>query len=241
MGKLMDIKEIRRKNLRQLIDTIGGGKQSHLGSLSDTDPSLFSQILNRTRNMGEELARKIERNLGLSYGSMDRPATEDERGHYNAGTVVFISDLEPGEVGPRAPGMVPVVSWESAGDPAFAADQLAPGDALDWKFCNTKHSPQAYALIVEGDSMTAPYGRLSFPSGSLIFVDPEQRGGMTAGDPIIAKVNGEDAVTFKALGRDGGRVFLRPLNPQYPVITEPFRILGKVIEQQTSHVDQGDN
>lgn len=134
------------------------------------------------------------------------------------------------EYDPKArPGpLVPLISWVQAGDADGAIDLLEPGDAEDWLPCPVKHSDLTYALRVRGDSMTAPYGR-SYPDGMLIFVDPEQRGGVTPGNRIIAKINGENAVTFKQLAEDGGRMFLKPLNPQYPAIFEPFSILGKVI------------
>jgi SOS-response transcriptional repressor LexA len=86
----------------------------------------------------------------------------------------------------------------------------------------------SYALRVHGDSMTAPYGR-SYPDSSIIYVDPDQRGGVVSGDRVIAKINGDNQVTFKVFVEDAGRRFLKPLNPSYPVITDPFRILGKVI------------
>lgn len=129
---------------------------------------------------------------------------------------------------PRRLGKVPLISSVQAGDPGLAVDLLAPDEAEDWLYCNATHSDQAYALRVEGDSMTAPYGK-SYPPGSIIFVDPEQRGAIELGEPIVAKISGRDGVTFKVLARDDGRAFLKPLNPQYPPLTEEFRPLGKVI------------
>jgi SOS-response transcriptional repressor LexA len=76
--------------------------------------------------------------------------------------------------------------------------------------------------------MTSPHGK-SYPEGCIIFVDPDQRGGIVSGDRVIAKLNGADAVTFKVYIEDAGRRFLKPLNTQYPPIIEEFRILGKVI------------
>ena len=105
-------------------------------------------------------------------------------------------------------------------------DNLAPGDAMIGN-CNEPHSDSTFALIVDGDSMTAPYGK-SYPHKATIFVDPEKRGSIETGEAIIAKIS-VDKVTFKSLARDDGRVFLKPLNPQYPNMFEEFRVLGKVI------------
>lgn len=76
--------------------------------------------------------------------------------------------------------------------------------------------------------MTAQYGR-SYPEGAIIFVDPDQTGGVANGDRVIAKISGENGVTFKCFIDDGGRKFLKPLNPQHPIITDEFKIIGKVI------------
>lgn len=89
------------------------------------------------------------------------------------------------------------------------------------------HSKGSYVLRVKGDSMTAPYGR-TYPQGSLIFVDPEKRS-PTNGDRIIAKLEGEDEVTFKIYKNEDGRQWLQPLNPSHEPIRQPFRVLGTVI------------
>lgn len=130
---------------------------------------------------------------------------------------------------PRSLGKIPLISSVQAGAAELAVDNLAPGDAERWlPPPPVSHSRSTYALTVEGDSMDAPYGK-SYPPGSIIYVDPEQRGHVTIGDPIIAKINGIDAVTFKAFAQDGDRAFLKPLNPQYPTIMDEFRVLGVVI------------
>ncbi len=84
-------------------------------------------------------------------------------------------------------------------------------------------------LRVNGDSMTAPYGE-SFPEGSLILVDTgiEPRPGLL----VIAKLLADDKANFKQLVRDGGRSYLKPLNPAYPLIEidEHCRLIGVVVE-----------
>lgn len=124
-------------------------------------------------------------------------------------------------------GHVPVISWVRAGSWDEASDQFVPGDAEDWKPCPVSHGPRTYALRVVGDSMTAPHGK-SYPEGCLIFVDPD-RLDPPSGAPIIAKVNGDNGVTFKVIVKDAGRVWLKALNPSYLLITDEFRVLGTVI------------
>lgn len=127
-------------------------------------------------------------------------------------------------------GRYPVISDVQAGAWDEAYDEFEPGQADDWVTTDKKCSPRTFGLRVSGDSMTTPYGQ-SFPDGCKIVVDPEQRGGIVSGDKVVAKINGEDGVTFKQFIEESGKRFLKPLNPQYPIITDEFRILGKVIQK----------
>lgn len=45
----------------------------------------------------------------------------------------------------------------------------------------------------------------------------------------IARINGDEKATFKVLVIEGGRQYLRPLNPTHLPITDEFEVLGKVI------------
>ncbi len=146
-------------------------------------------------------------------------ATPGTDGHTHANVELVIGTLD---------GKVPLISWVQAGAWAEAIDTLHPGEAEAWLPCPVSHGPRSFALRVAGDSMTAPYGK-SYPEGSVVYVDPEQTGGVTTGDRVIAQMPGENAVTFKSFVEDAGRRYLKPLNTAYPLITEPFRLLGKVI------------
>lgn len=130
--------------------------------------------------------------------------------------------------GPDTRGLVPLISWVQAGAWTEAEDHYLPGDGEEFLPCPASHGLHTYALRVEGDSMTASHGK-TYPHGAIIFVDPDQAGGVVSGDRVIAKMNGDAQVTFKVFVEESGHRFLRPLNPQYPIITDPFRIIGKVI------------
>lgn len=130
--------------------------------------------------------------------------------------------------GPSIKGRVPLISWVQAGEWSEAIDLYEPGEAEDMISCPATHSPQTFALRVEGDSMTSATGK-SYPHGSIIFVDPEQRGGVMPGDRVIAKLAGHDKVTFKQLAEDRQGYYLTPLNSAHPVIYGEFSVLGKVI------------
>lgn len=128
---------------------------------------------------------------------------------------------------------VPVVSWVAAGTFAEVEDMYEPGQADEWvEAFDSQPSNNAFALRVDGDSMTSPYpGDRSFPEGTIIIVDPNRAA--HAGDFVVAKDVTSQQATFKKLVHDGGRWFLKPLNPAYPIveIDDPaIRVIGRVIE-----------
>ena len=132
------------------------------------------------------------------------------------------------EAGPDIEGQVPLISWVQAGEWQQANDPYPPGAAEEWIASPVRGSEGVYALRVRGDSMFNPTGPKSYPDGCIIFVDPSRRSPHN-GERIIAKLAGNDEVTFKVYVEDAGKSFLKPLNPQFPAIFEPFKVLGTVI------------
>ena len=128
---------------------------------------------------------------------------------------------------PDIKGRIPLISWIRAGQWSEAVDIYEPGYAERWLPHLKNNGEHTYALRVDGDSMTAPYGK-SYPEGCIIFVDPMRRS-PSSGERIIAKLEGANQVTFKTYIEDAGRCWLKPLNPQPPPIMDPFRVLGTVI------------
>jgi SOS-response transcriptional repressor LexA len=128
---------------------------------------------------------------------------------------------------------VPLISWVRAGRIEEINDPFHPGDADEWHdVFDTMPGESAFALRVDGDSMTSPYpGELTFPDGTIIVVDPDRN--VEAGAFVVAKDITTQRATFKKLTTDGGRWFLKPLNPAYPTveIDDPaMLVIGRVIE-----------
>ncbi|MCS4265130.1 LexA family transcriptional regulator [Serratia sp. BIGb0163] len=97
-----------------------------------------------------------------------------------------------------------------------------------------KASDDAFWLIVDGHSMTAPQGaKPSFPEGMLILVDPSEVLNIKSGDFCVAGLN-NDEVTFKQFSIYGGKPQLEPLNQRYDIIPfdENCKLIGKVITAQ---------
>jgi SOS-response transcriptional repressor LexA len=78
--------------------------------------------------------------------------------------------------------------------------------------------------------MVSPYpGTRSYPPGFIIYVDPDRA--VTNGCRVIAKLPESNEATFKIYSEDGGKRFLKPLNPQYPIIemTDGMIVCGVVV------------
>ena len=74
-----------------------------------------------------------------------------------------------------------------------------------------------YALRVKGDSMVAASGQSqSFREGDVIIIDPEKNA--AHGNFVIALLPKSKEAVFKQYVIDGGVRYLKPLNPQYPMI-----------------------
>lgn len=173
------------------------------------------------RGVGPTLQRKLE---AAFPGWAHRPLVEEMLSIYNVAAI------------DQAPKRVPLISWVAAGHLDEIEDHFEPGDAHEWvEAYDSNPGPSSFALRVVGDSMTSPIpGALSFPEGTVIVVDPAR--GCDAGDFVVAKDVISQKATFKKLVTDGGRWYLRPLNPTFPTveIDDPhLRVIGRVVEYQT--------
>ncbi|MEX5550729.1 MULTISPECIES: LexA family protein [Pseudomonas] len=158
----------------------------------------------------------------LEYGVLPKEQT----GYTNVHQLPSEQGSNVGEITRRF-GKVPLISWVQAG--AWCEANIDQPDGETWLSCPVPISGSGYALKVLGDSMTNPGPGRSYPTGCIIFVDPEAEA--KTGDRVIARVPRTNEATFKILVEDAGRQFLRPINPQYPIIdiTEETHICGKVV------------
>jgi len=126
---------------------------------------------------------------------------------------------------PGTPDTVPLISWSQVAKwektSALTTDRWIP--------CVAHHSPDTYALRVQGDSMTAQSGELkSYPEGSIIFVDTNLKT-PDDGERVIARLEEGNLITFKEFKQQDDRTWLLPLNPRHEPIRTKFTVLGTVI------------
>jgi SOS-response transcriptional repressor LexA len=160
----------------------------------------------------------------LEYGVLPKEQTAEINIHkFVAGNESNVSEIN------HRFGKVPLISWVQAGAWCEAISNFEFYDADSWLSCPAQISNNGYALKVLGDSMTNQGPGRSYPTGCIIFVDPEAE--TKAGDRVIARLPRTNEATFKILVEDAGRQYLRPINPQYPIIeiTEETHICGKVV------------
>jgi SOS-response transcriptional repressor LexA len=160
----------------------------------------------------------------LEYGVLPK----ERAGENNVHKISAVEGSNVTEISQRF-GKVPLISWVQAGAWCEAISNFESCDADSWLSCPVPISRHGYALRVLGDSMTNPGPGRSYPAGCIIFVDPESEA--KTGDRVIARVPRTNEATFKVLVEDAGRQFLRPINPQYPIIdiTEETHICGTVV------------
>lgn len=121
---------------------------------------------------------------------------------------------------------VPLVSEVEAGN-YTVIDNFKPKGRFETIPVTVEVKRHTYALRVHGDSMVSATGD-SFPEGSVVVVEPEMPA--LPGDYVIV-LNAANETTFKQLVKDGGDLYLKPLNSRYPV--KPLgsaRVIGVVRE-----------
>ncbi len=221
-----DIAAARRALLQAEVNRQGLANVARAAGKPDRQ---INDMIAGRKSFGEKVAREIESRLRpdlhagwlvsphLSLSSNTHPSQESAESR-------LVENVIPA---PDIKGRIPLISWVRAGEWSEAVDIYEPGYAERWLPHLKSNGEHTYALRVDGDSMTAPYGK-SYPDGCIIFVDPMRRS-PNSGERIIAKLEGANQVTFKTYVEDAGRRWLKPLNPQHPPIMEPFRVLGTVI------------
>ncbi len=126
------------------------------------------------------------------------------------------------------PVQVPLLGRVPAGPLSEAIEDIESYLPVRSKF----RGAELFALRVEGDSMRDA----GILDGDVVIVQRQQSA--DPGDIIVAMIDGE--ATVKTLFVEGGRIELRPQNPEYaPIVPGPDElcVLGKVLEVRR-HLDE---
>ncbi len=122
----------------------------------------------------------------------------------------------------------PEMSWDQAAgynDP----ESLDGDESVKWHSSDAWAGYRGFWIKVQGSSMSSA-ADITFPPGSLILVDPE--GKPEPGHFVVARLKDGNEITFKQLVRDAGDLYLKPLNPAFPMkpLNGTWEIIGTVVD-----------
>jgi phage repressor protein C with HTH and peptisase S24 domain len=112
---------------------------------------------------------------------------------------------------PRPSGRIPIISWAQAGPDGFFEDAFPTGAGFGE--INRPYDvtdPNAYALIISGDSMIP-----KFEPGDVILVSPNM--GVRTGDYAVARLKDGTVAAKRVKAKNGGFV-LESVNLDYPPV-----------------------
>jgi len=165
---------------------------------------------NPTKGIGDQIAREIERALGLYNGYLDMPFG---LGEFNNATLLSHTGRK-----------LPVIGSIAAGAWCESHGSFDPRDAEEWIDAPGPVGPRAFILRVEGISMEP-----KFVEGDKIVIDPSLEA--LPGHFVAAKRTSDQSATLKQLKQEGGEQFLFAVNPDWPEriirLSEEWSICGR--------------
>lgn len=233
----MDIDAYRRKRLKDLVDKEASGNVAEFARRHAQDATRLRQMLNPNYREGkgfkERVARRLEEDLGLPALYFDL-GIEDEisvfkpengkTGNRGVNTPLIASEQKLSganldsttniESGPETKGIFPLISWVQAGAWEEIVDNFAPGDAEEWIASPVKVSAASFYLRVRGESMFDPADHRSFREGEIVLIDPNCDA--ENGSFVVVRLDDDSEATFKQLVLEGGKKYLKALNPTWP-------------------------
>jgi len=135
-----------------------------------------------------------------------------------------IGEMDNATVVAAANNYIPMISMVQAGH----WQEIHEIDISEAEYypCPVKCSDKTFIVKVDGESMLP-----RFKVGDLLYVDPEAQ--YINGSFVLARLEDDNQATFKQLIIDGGKKYLKALNPDWPnkfvEINGNCTIVGKVI------------
>jgi phage repressor protein C with HTH and peptisase S24 domain len=171
-----------------------------LSELVGTSSGHLSDIENDKRSPGGELLIALAKTLDISIDGI--------------ANVVGIGRPTDGFDIPQSARRIPIISWAQAGTDGFFEDSHFVGSGFaDINCPHDVTDPNAYALIISGDSMSPKYD-----PGDIVVVSPAA--GVQTGDfAIVRLVDGQ--VLAKKIKEKNGSFILLSINNDFPELTVP--------------------
>lgn len=124
----------------------------------------------------------------------------------------------------------PILTWPEAMH-ASRLEETSSCEKRDLESSDYTQVGMAFWLRMRGDAMAAPIGSTpSLPEGTLVLMDTGLEA--TPGKLVLASTPGSPEPTVRKLIEESGQIFLKPLNPSYPLIKleNTCRVLAVAIE-----------
>lgn len=235
---MRNISEIRRSNVRQIIQD----RKMTRSEFAEKVGIAYSQLAqyigeNPTKNIGNSVAQRIEKSLGLSENWLDQDWS------INNGIIVGGNNINSGtQIGQQnnydnaepvqqqkikiAPALNSIQAGKFTGIGDNTYDEYLPyfGDYGD---------DNVYWLKISGNSMYP-----DFKDGEYVLINKDRQA--VAGNYVAALKHSDEEATFKkyrpkGYDNDGVEYFhLVPSNEEFPIIDsrfEPFVVLGVAVER----------
>ena len=194
-----------------------GLTQTQLAEKAGTSQQAIEQ-LERGKTKRPRYLLELSVALGVSAEWLLEGKSEDLKGD----NFKFSGQYHPGK-------RYPVLSSVQAGCWAEAIEAYTLNEISEWLESDAHIQGDAFWLLVDGDSMTAPAGQ-SVPEGNYVLFDTGKEA--INGSLVIAKLVDSNEATFKKLIIDGGQKYLKGLNPAWPMvpINGNCKIIGVAVE-----------
>lgn len=226
------IRTIRRRNFLSLLSRYETNRE--FADAVGRAPAFVSQIKTGRRNIGDDVARDIERAFVLPEGWFD--VSHDEVNEQATAARTANSTTLTPVTGHRR--TIPIISYIQAGEPKEVVDAYAAGNGetitVEGAVVDNL-GVHAFALEIQGDSMLP-----DFRPGEVVVVDPDAP--VRPGDIVVAKLDRDEKATLKKYRERGVDakgwpiIELKPLNDDYaPVVMDadnPGKIIGPVVEHR---------
>ncbi|MNJ38693.1 LexA repressor [compost metagenome] len=202
----MDIREVRRHNLKKLMDDKFGlgarGAQSRLAEMLGKPQNLLSRYLappekSGSKTIGEDFAREVEAAFELPRYGLDQPMISNSRGEIE-------SNVEQGPPIISPTRRIEIVGTAQLGNDGYWVGlDVAEGWVETWS-----RDEDAYALRLKGDSM-APAIR----SGWIAVCEPNHR--LVPGEYVMVTTTDGQSMVKELLFENEESVNLASVNSAY--------------------------
>lgn len=202
----MDIREVRRHNLKKLMDDKFGigarGAQSRLAEMLGKPQNLLSRYLaapdkSGSKTIGEDFAREVEVAFNLPRYSLDRSTADGNRTELD-------SNVEPGPPITSPARRIAIVGTAQLGSDGYWVEL----DNTDGWVETWTRDEDAYALRLKGDSMTP-----AIRDGWVAVCEPNHR--LVPGEYVMVTTTGGQSMVKELLFENEDGVNVMSVNAAY--------------------------